>query len=809
MAFTNLGAAGSSIPKAAGTTATLTPTRTLNVGEFAVLYVGWDSDGGTTGITITLSVSDTGSNTWTRSAERLVRPSSLNGVKGAIFTSVLTTQLTTASTITVTETSSVPVAKALGLRTFSVAAGYAPQVALSTGGSSPPQSAGLAASTGSNIRCPSGADELVTAAAGRLWLALHAAETTVTTGTADADYTSVEIKTTGGSDLSNVRIRAAYRIYTGTNDTYSYSTGATSTDHVAILTCFDEISTGPFDQTITASAGPDSNFDDGRPTFALVNQAWIGTLPGGGSHVTGSTTYVSLPISPVANAVVMLWIVDKGAAGAALLTVTGCNLTWESVDNITLATGESGRLWFGWGASPTVGTVTVTYAAARTWVGMSFTQATGIWIGPDYPWDALWDSGGANGTGSLTADFGPLADRHAWMACIGGYWIRDTGIVTTESGWELIAFAQTDADQVYAAWSPGVADDTLTFSTSASSATSAWRGYVWFPSGLIAQYSSIASAAAYGSATLALEAGPGEQTITATGLASSAALGTATLTPGPVALTATGLASSAAYGTATLTPGPVTITATGLASSAAYGTATLTAGPATITATGLASTAAYGTATLTPGPVALTATGLASSAAYGTATLTPGAVAITATGIASAAAYGTATVTPGTAAITATGLASSAAYGTASFSSLGTIVASGIASSAALGTATLIGDQALVATGIASSAAYGTGWLALASITASAGIGSSAALGTATLAHQAAQALVATGLGSTAAYGTAVLNAPLPQTIGPASGIASRVTYGTATLFLVPVGPGGDIQLRRRRRQLWYQIVSP
>lgn len=785
MAFTNLGAAGSAIPKTAGATATLTPTRTLAVGEFAVLYIGWDSDGGTTGITITLSVSDTGGNTWTRSAERLVRPSSLNGVKGAIFTSVLTTQLTTASTITVTETSAVPVAKALGLRTFSVGAGYAPQIAVSTGGSSPPQSAGLAASTGSNIRCPSGADELVTAAAGRLWLALHAAETTVTTGTADADYTSVEIKTTGGSDLSNIRIRAAYRLYTGTNDTYSYSTGATSTDHVAILTVYDEISAGPFDQTVTMS-GIASAEDDGRLTVVPADRAWAGYLTGG-SHVTTSTTYVSNPISPYPNSVVMLWVVDTGTVPASLLTVTGCNLTWASVQNQTLATNESARLWFGYGASPTPGTVTLTFSANRTHVGITATQVTGVLVGADHPWDAIWDSFGGASTGSITVDFSPLASRPPNVACVAGYWIRDTGVTTIESGWDLVGFSQTDVAHVYAAWSPGLTDDTLTFSTAASSATSFHLGYVWLAAGGIAFYSSIASGFAAGTATVTVGAAPGGDTVSPSGIATAFASGTATVTPGGVTVTTSGIASGYAAGTATVLRGAVSVAPSGIASGAAFGTATLTRGPVTVTTSGLASGFAAGTATLLRGAVTVTTTGIPSGYAAGTPTVARGAVTVTPGGIASGFAAGTATLLRGGVTTSPSGIATSFVAGTAVVSLAGTqtIAPSGLASGFAAGTATLLRGAVTVAPGgIASGFAAGTPTVVRAQAIALAGVASAFAAGTPTV-LRGAVTLQPGGVASAFVSGSHVVAGAGVQIVAP-NGVASGFATGTQT-----VTPGG------------------
>lgn len=115
-------------------------------------------------------------------------------------------------------------------------------------------------------------------------------------------------------------------------------------------------------------------------------------------------------------------------------------------------------------------------------------------------------------------------------------------------------------------------------------------------------------------------AAPVSQTIAPTGIASTAAFGTLTLTL-QGAIQPSGIASTARFGTLMIVPGAVTVSPTGIASTLVFGTPLLTA-PVTliIAPTGIASTAAFGT------PVVLTnvifPAGIASMAALGTPSLT-------------------------------------------------------------------------------------------------------------------------------------------------------------------------------------------
>lgn len=132
--------------------------------------------------------------------------------------------------------------------------------------------------------------------------------------------------------------------------------------------------------------------------------------------------------------------------------------------------------------------------------------------------------------------------------------------------------------------------------------------------------------------------GSSPQTITATGIPSSTAFGSHTVTAS-YALTATGIPSSTAFGAHTVTAS-YALTATGVPSSTAFGAHTITTSY-DLVATGIPSSTAFGSHTVTTS-YTLTATGIPSSTAFGNATiaLTGGTQDLTATGFAGAQAWG-------------------------------------------------------------------------------------------------------------------------------------------------------------------------
>lgn len=152
-------------------------------------------------------------------------------------------------------------------------------------------------------------------------------------------------------------------------------------------------------------------------------------------------------------------------------------------------------------------------------------------------------------------------------------------------------------------------------------------------------------------------------TVLPTGIASTVAFGTPTLSPGAVSLSPSGIASTVAFGTPTVSSGASTVSPTGIASTAAFGSPTLTPGAVAVSPTGIASTAALGSPTLSPGAVTLTVSGIDSTVAFGTPTLSIAGLVLP-TGIASTVSFGTPTLTPGAVTLTVSGIASTLSFGT-------------------------------------------------------------------------------------------------------------------------------------------------
>lgn len=159
---------------------------------------------------------------------------------------------------------------------------------------------------------------------------------------------------------------------------------------------------------------------------------------------------------------------------------------------------------------------------------------------------------------------------------------------------------------------------------------------------------------------------PAVQTVTMSGIDSSAALGSPTVTAGSVTVSPGGIDSTASVGTPTVTPGSVTVSPSGVDSSATLGTPTVTPGPVTVSPSGIDSSAAVGTPTVVPGSVTVSPGGIDSTVLLGAPSVTPGAVTIEPAGIDSSAELGTPTVTAGGFTVTPPGIDSSALLGTPS-----------------------------------------------------------------------------------------------------------------------------------------------
>ncbi|MFE3202220.1 DUF4082 domain-containing protein [Embleya sp. NPDC059237] len=156
------------------------------------------------------------------------------------------------------------------------------------------------------------------------------------------------------------------------------------------------------------------------------------------------------------------------------------------------------------------------------------------------------------------------------------------------------------------------------------------------------------NANAYLSDITVTDVDPGGTILGPTGIPSTAALGTPTITPAPVTLAPAGIPSTAAFGTPTVGPEPVTLSLQGIAPTAVVGSPTLDA-IATLRPDAIPSTVALGTPTLTPGAITLSPEGIPASATVGAPAVTPAPITLGPTTIAPTTTLGTPTVDPGAA----------------------------------------------------------------------------------------------------------------------------------------------------------------
>lgn len=230
----------------------------------------------------------------------------------------------------------------------------------------------------------------------------------------------------------------------------------------------------------------------------------------------------------------------------------------------------------------------------------------------------------------------------------------------------------------------------------------------------------------------------GDQTITATGIASGEAFGTDRL---DFTLAPSAIAGGEAFGTAQL---DLALALTGIASAEAFGTSQL---DLTLILTGIASGEVFGTAELQPGVVTVSPSAIASAEAFGSHQLD---LTLSLSGIVTGEAFGDATLTPGAVTVSPSAIATAEAFGAPAVDL--TLLASAITSLEAFGTAQL--DLGLLPVGVASAEAFGTAGLDL--------------------------TLIFTGIATGEAFGSAsVVEAGVPQTVTP-SAIATGEAFGTA-----------------------------
>lgn len=185
----------------------------------------------------------------------------------------------------------------------------------------------------------------------------------------------------------------------------------------------------------------------------------------------------------------------------------------------------------------------------------------------------------------------------------------------------------------------------------------------------------------------------GSQIVLPSSITSSEAFGTAIIIPGDVTITVNGIASAEAFGNATvsLVAGNQILDVSGIATSEAFGTAVINTS-LTMFPTGIPSGEAFGNHTIVGGEVVLALTGIPSAEAFGTAEIIAGSSTIVPTGIPSGEAFGSALVSPGVVVVFPSGIASAEAFGTP-VTLVGDLVIypNGIPSGEAFGIPTIIG----------------------------------------------------------------------------------------------------------------------
>jgi hypothetical protein len=216
MAWGSLGSLGSNQEKASSASIVLTTTASAVVGNVVVVAVGMDNIGTTDGdLSEISSVVDSAGNTYTKAKEQTNGQGAAEaGATVSLWQAKVTSELATGGTITANLAAAVT-AKAISAWAFSVTAGATISV------------------EGSDADVHDGADPAAMAIAGlpnQEYLFFVAdCEENVNTGTytPPVDYTAIDKNgTTGGGGTTNVYVAGAFRILTGTGDTYDADTNA-------------------------------------------------------------------------------------------------------------------------------------------------------------------------------------------------------------------------------------------------------------------------------------------------------------------------------------------------------------------------------------------------------------------------------------------------------------------------------------------------------------------------------------------------------------------------------------------------------
>lgn len=194
-------------------------------------------------------------------------------------------------------------------------------------------------------------------------------------------------------------------------------------------------------------------------------------LTSGGNIASGSTTFVTASISPAANALILLWITNEHLAGtpAQVSSVTGCGLTWEKIDDVNYGSNCRLSLYRALGASPSAGTVTITYPTSEWSAIWSIEQITGVSTsGSNGSGAVLQSAQNSDGTAgsTLTVTLAALAGGSMDVAGFS-FNVNDSGM-TPGADWTTLASPQISRPlQILTAYNT-TGDNTATASTSSA-----------------------------------------------------------------------------------------------------------------------------------------------------------------------------------------------------------------------------------------------------------------------------------------------------------------------------------------------------
>lgn len=222
--FSSVGDRGGNAIKASGTAITQNPTSDVAVGNLLAVFVAWDNNNASTGdgpLSQQIQCTDSVGNVYREMFSGQATGANLRA-HGCIFVTIVDVAITTGDTVTVLNTTSAKVAKAVSMWEFAIDTGY------------------LIGTTDSGpiMQLTSGADPEPISISGmtsREYLLLHVLATegpNTDTYTWDPDYTQITQQgTSGGVDDTNMTVNGGFRIATLTGDTVDITANTPTRDY--------------------------------------------------------------------------------------------------------------------------------------------------------------------------------------------------------------------------------------------------------------------------------------------------------------------------------------------------------------------------------------------------------------------------------------------------------------------------------------------------------------------------------------------------------------------------------------------------